>query len=408
MKAKDWRTPAMMLLCGGMILTLAMGTRAGFGLFLKPMTMDHGWGRETFAFAIALQNLLWGALQPFVGLLADRKGAGRILATGGVLYVAGLSCMALSTTGLQFSLATGILIGLAQACASFSIVFGVLSRAFPPEKRSMALGTASAAGSLGQFAMLPYSQSLITNFGWFNALLVLAVTTALIVPLSTALVERRDAHARTGPSQTIREALREALRHKGFLMLTAGYFVCGFQLAFITVHFPAYLVDKGFAANTGMMALALVGLFNIFGSYAAGAMGARYAKKTNVLSGIYLCRSLVVAVFIFSPMTEMSVYVFAAVMGILWLSTVPLTNTVIGQIFGVQYMSMLSGFVFFSHQIGSFIGVWLAGYLFDHTGTYQPIWLISIVLGVFAGLINLPIDERTIKRVAPSPVPAQA
>jgi MFS family permease len=402
MTAKDWRTPAVVLLCGGIILTLSTGTRAGFGLFLKPMTFDLGWSRETFAFAIALQNLMWGVFQPFVGMIADRRGAGRVLVAGAVLYAAGLALMAYSTTGLQFALATGLLIGLAQACASFSIVFGVLGRIFPPERRSMALGIASAAGSFGQFAMPPYSQALISNLGWFHALLVLAVTTALIAPLSSALIERRDASGAGIPKQTIGEALREAFAHRSFLMLTAGYFVCGFQLAFITVHFPAYLVDRGFGANLGMMALALVGLFNMVGSFSAGALGARYPKK-NLLSLIYFCRSAAVALFIFSPMTETSVFLFSAVIGLLWLSTVPLTNAVIGQMFGVAYMSMLSGFVFLSHQLGSFIGVWMGGYLFDHTGSYQLVWTASIALGVFAGLINLPIDERAVGRLHARP-----
>jgi predicted MFS family arabinose efflux permease len=312
--------------------------------------------------------------------------------------------MAMSDTGLQFSLATGVVLGLAQGCTTFSIVFGVIGRAFPPEKRSMALGLSSAAGSFGQFAMVPYSQTLITHLGWFNALLTLAVTILLIAPLASALVERRPGSVGGVPAQGIGDAVREAFTHKSFLLLTAGYFVCGFQLAFITVHFPAYLVDRGLTANVGMVALATVGLFNIIGSYTAGALGAKYTKK-YLLSSIYLSRSVVIALFIFLPLSETSVYLFAAAIGVLWLSTVPLTNGVVAGIFGVAYMSMLSGFVFLSHQIGSFAGVWLGGYLFDHTGSYQVVWMISIALGVFAGLINLPIEERAIVR-APAPQPA--
>lgn len=401
MSSRNWRTPAIALLCGGIILTLSMGTRQGFGLFLKPMTLDHGWSRETFAFALALQNLLWGASQPFVGMIADRMGAGRVLVVGALLYAGGLVLMAMSETGLQFSLATGVVLGLAQGCTTFSIVFGVIGRAFPPEKRSMALGLSSAAGSFGQFAMVPYSQTLITHLGWFNALLTLAVTILLIAPLASALVERHAGGAGGVPGQSIVDAVREAFTHKSFLLLTAGYFVCGFQLAFITVHFPAYLVDRGLTANVGMVALATVGLFNIIGSYTAGALGAKYTKK-YLLSSIYLSRSVVIALFIFLPLSETSVYLFAAAIGVLWLSTVPLTNGVVAGIFGVTYMSMLSGIVFFSHQIGSFTGVWLGGYLFDHTGSYQVVWMISIALGVFAGLINLPIEERAIIR-APAP-----
>lgn len=403
MNNRNWRTPGVVLLCGGAILTLSMGTRQGFGLFLQPMTFDLGWSRETFAFALALQNLIWGASQPFFGMIADRKGAAWVLVAGAVLYAIGLVLMAMSTTGWQFSLATGLFVGLAQGCTTFSIVFGVVSRIFPPERRSMALGLSSAAGSFGQFAMLPYTGTLISQFGWFNALLILAVSAALIAPLATVLVEKRG-DAGSSPTQSVGQAVREAFAHKSFLLLTAGYFVCGFQLAFITIHFPAYLVDKGLSANIGMFALALVGLFNIFGSFASGALGARYTKK-YLLSSIYFARSIVIALFIFTPVSEVSVYLFSAAIGLLWLSTVPLTNGVIAGIFGVAYMSTLSGFVFFSHQIGSFIGVWLGGYLFDNTGSYQVVWLISIALGVFAALVNLPIEERLIERV-PAPRPA--
>ena len=399
---KNWRTPGVVLLCGGIILTLAMGTRQGFGLFLQPMTLDHGWSRETFAFALALQNLIWGMSQPFFGMIADRKGAGRVLVIGAALYATGLVLMAMSNTGLQFSLATGLFIGLAQGCTTFSIIFGVVSRIFPPERRSIALGLCSAAGSFGQFAMLPYTGSLISHFGWFNTLLILSVSAALIAPLASALVEKPGRGAGAAVTQSIGEAVREAFGHKSFLLLTAGYFVCGFQLAFITVHFPSYLVDRGLSANVGMMALALVGLFNIFGSFASGALGAKYTKK-YLLSTIYFTRSIVIALFVFSPVTEGSVYLFSAAIGLLWLSTVPLTNGVIGGIFGVAYMSTLSGFVFMSHQLGSFIGVWLGGYLFDHTGSYQVVWTISIALGFFAALVNLPIQERAIVRAPAAP-----
>jgi len=404
MKKADWRTPGIVLLAGGIILTLSMGTRQGFGLFLKPMTFDLGWSRETFAFALALQNLLWGASQPFLGMIADRMGAGRVLVAGAALYAVGLVLMAMSTTGWELSFTAGVVLGIAQGCTTFSIVFGVLTRAYPPERRSMVLGLASAAGSFGQFAMLPYAQTLITSFGWFNALLILAATVMLIAPLATVMVERRGEHGHAAPAQSIGDALRESFTHRSFQLLTAGYFVCGFQLAFITVHFPAYVADKGFTANVGMAALAIVGLFNIIGSYASGALGARYTKK-YLLCAIYLLRSLAIVCFISVPMSETVIYVFAAAMGVLWLSTVPLTNGVIGGIFGVAYMSMLSGFVFLSHQIGSFIGVWLGGYLYDTTGSYQLVWFISIALGVFAGVANLPIEERPVARV-PAPRPA--
>lgn len=404
LKTGNWRTPAVVLLCAGIIVILGMGTRESFGLFLKPMTIDLGWSRETFAFALALQNLILGASAPFLGIIADRKGAGRVLMAGAALYAVGLVMMAMSTSGSQLYIATGVLIGLAQGCTTYSVVFGVLGRTFTPERRSKVLGITVAAGSFGQFVMLPYAQVLITHYGWFNALLVLAVTTALIAPFATALVERRKGAAAHVHAQSSGEALREAFAHKGFRLLASGYFVCGFQLAFITVHFPAYVADKGFSANVGVTALALVGLFNIVGSYGSGALGQRYAKK-YLLSFIYFARALFIALFIFLPMSEISIYVFGATLGLLWLATVPLTSGMIGQIFGVVYMSTLTGITFFSHQIGSFIGVWLGGYLYDHTGSYQLIWLLSIALGIFAGFINLPIDERAIKR-APALRPA--
>lgn len=405
MKTGNWRTPTVVLVCSGIIVTLAMGTRASFGLFLMPMTFDLGWSRETFAFAMALQNLILGASAPFVGIIADRKGAGRVLMAGAALYFTGLVLMAMSTTGWQLYLSTGVLIGLAQACCTYSVVFGVLGRTFGPERRSMVLGIAAAAGSFGQFAMLPYAQTLITHYGWYSALLVLAATTALIVPFATVLVERRKgAAAAHAFVQSSGEALREAFAHRGFMLLTAGYFVCGFQLAFMTVHFPAYVADLGFGASVGMTALALIGLFNIIGSYGAGALGQKYTKK-YLLSFIYFARALAVAVFIALPVTETSIYLFGATLGLLWLATVPLTSAMIGQIFGVAYMSTLTGIAFFSHQLGSFTGVWLGGYLYDHTGSYRIIWLMSIALGIFAGFVNLPIDERAIKR-APALQPA--
>ena len=404
MSRGNWRTPGVVLLCAGIILTLAMGTRAGFGLFLKPMTMDLGWSRETFAFAMALQNLVLGAAAPFVGIIADRKGAGRVLIAGAILYALGLVLMANSTEGWHLYLSAGVVLGTASSCGAYGVVFGVLGRTFPPERRSMVLGIAAAAGSFGQFAMLPYAQVLITRFGWFSALLVLAATTALIVPFATALIERRRSHAAHAPAQSGREALREAFAHRGFLLLTAGYFVCGFQLAFMTVHFPAYVTDRGFSANVGMSALALIGLFNIFGSYGAGAVGQKYPKK-YLLSFIYFTRALAIAIFLMTPVTEISIYVFSATLGLLWLATVPLTSGLIGHVFGVAYLSTLTGIAFFSHQLGSFAGVWLGGYLYDHTGSYELLWICSVVLGIFAGLVNLPIDERPIRRM-PAPQPA--
>lgn len=399
MTSSPWRTPTVVLVCGGIILSLSLGLRHGFGLFLQPMTLDHGWNREVFAFAIALQNLIWGVAQPFTGMIADKYGAGRVLAGGTVAYAGGLVLMALANTGMQFSLSAGLLIGLGLAGTSFSIVYGVLGRTFPPEKRSVALGIAGAAGSFGQFILMPFSQTLISAFGWIIALFVLAAAASFMAPLSSALVEQRDSGSAKEPKQSVAEAVREAFAHKGFWLLSFGFFVCGFQVVFIGVHFPAFLVDQQMGPEAGMTSLALIGLFNIFGTYAWGHLGARFSKK-YLLSAIYLLRGGVIVLFLALPITPLSAYLFASAMGFLWLGTVPLTNGLVGQIFGVKYVSMLFGFVFFGHQVGSFLGVWLGGYMFDVTGSYQVVWLISIALSVVAALLNWPIDERQVQRLA--------
>ncbi|MDD5248950.1 MAG: MFS transporter [Rhodocyclaceae bacterium] len=395
---KNWRTPTAVLACGGLIMTLAMGARHGFGLFLQPMSASHGWGRETFAFALALQNLMWGAAQPFAGLIADRWGAGRVLFGGSVLYVAGLVWMAYAGSGAELALSSGVLIGVGLSGTTFSIVFGVLGRLYPPEKRSMALGIAGAAGSFGQFAMLPATQALITGAGWLDALLVLAAAAALMAPLSAVLAEPpRAAGHRT--QQRIVDAIREAASHRGFWLLTGGYFVCGFQVVFIGVHLPAYLADHSLSGNVGVACLALIGFFNIIGTYGAGWLGQHHSKK-HLLAFIYVARSVIIAIFLAAPLTPASAYLFAAAIGLLWLATVPLTNGIIAHVFGVHYLSMLGGFTFFSHQIGSFLGAWLGGVLFDRTGSYDIVWGISIALGVVAMMMNLPIDQRPLARLA--------
>lgn len=395
---RDWRSPTLVLVFGGLILSLSLGIRHGFGLFLQPMTIDLGWGRETFAFAMAIQNLLWGAAQPLTGMLSDRHGAGRVLVAGAVLYAAGLVLMALSQSGLALGLSAGLLIGLGLSSTTFSVVMGVVGRTFPAERRTMALGIVSAAGSFGQFVMLPLEQAFITHFGWFDALLIIAAMAALIAPLASVLVERDQEDGAAAVRQSAGEAIREALGHRGYVLLTLGFFVCGFQLIFIGVHFPAFLIDRGLSPGTGMTALALIGLFNVIGSYAAGYFGDRLSKK-YLLSMLYLARSVVIAIFLLLPITPLSVYIFAALIGLLWLATVPLTNGLVAQIFGTQYMAMLGGFVFFSHQIGSFLGVWLGGYLYDRTGSYDLIWLGAILLGLAAAIANLPIDERAVRRM---------
>lgn len=400
-----WRTPLVVLVCGGLVMTLAMGVRHGFGLFLQPMTLAHGWGRETFAFALAMQNLLWGLSQPLTGLLADRHGAGKVLFAGTLLYVLGLVGMALSTSGTGFVLSAGFLIGIGLSGTTFSIVYGVLGRVTPPEKRSMALGIAGAAGSFGQFALLPVSQSLISGVGWLEALLILAAVAAMMAPLSVVLAEPHRDLSAGNHQQSAWQAIREAFSHKGFNLLTLGYFVCGFQVVFIGVHLPAYLADQGLTADVGVTCLALIGLFNIFGTFTAGWLGQRFSKK-HLLAGIYITRSIVIILFLAAPLTPWSAYLFAMAIGLLWLATVPLTNGIVAQVFGVAYLSMLGGFVFLSHQVGSFLGAWLGGLLFDRTGSYDIVWSIIVALGVLAMAINLPIDQRPLARLAPQATPS--
>ena len=385
-------------------MTLALGARHSFGLYLQPMTSDLGWARQTFAFALAAQNLIYGISQPLAGMLADKFGTARIMLGGTVLYVIGLVLMSGATTGMELTLSAGVLIGMAVSCMSFPIVFGVVARIFPADKRMMALGITGAAGSFGQFVMLPYGQFLINLLGWQQSLLVLAVTIAFIAPLSFVLSGE---HGLGGakPQQSIPEALREAFGHRGYILLCSGYWVCGFQLMFISIHFPAFLTDRGMTAETGMTALALIGLFNILGSFVWGWLGGRFSKK-RVLSLLYLLRAIDIAVFMLSPITPLSVYIFAAVMGFLWLGTVPLTSGLIAQIFGVRYMATLGGFAFLSHQIGSFFGVLLGGYIFDHTGSYNLMWGIAVAAGIFAAIVNWPIDDRQIVRAEVKPASA--
>lgn len=396
------------LICGAAIVTLSMGIRHGFGLWLQPITQTQGWTRETFAFAIAIQNLSWGVCGIFAGMLADRLGAFKVLLGGTVLYSLGLAGMALSPTGFLFTLTAGVLIGAAQAGTTYAVIYGIIGRNISADKRSWAMGVAAAAGSFGQFLMVPIESFLISNIGWQQALLILAGAVLLIMPLALGLREGGFAGGHAPKrEQTIIQALREAFKYPSFQLLMAGYFVCGFQVVFIGVHMPSYLKDKGLSPQVAGYALALIGLFNVFGTYAAGALGQRMAKK-NILAFIYFSRAVVITIFIAAPLSPMSVYIFASIMGLLWLSTVPATNAAVAQIFGVAHLSMLSGFVFFSHQIGSFLGVWLGGVLYDKTGSYDIVWYITIVLGVFAGLINLPVRETPIQRSSPSQQPLVA
>ena len=384
-------------------MSLAVGIRHGFGLFNLPITQANGWGREIFALAIALQNLVWGMSQPVFGGLADRFGGYKVMILGGVLFTLGLVGSGLSTSSFGFVMSTGVVIGLALACTTYSVVYGVIGRNCPPEKRVWAMGMAAAMGSFGQFFMIPVEQELLTYFGIQNALLILAIITSFMVPLSLILREKNYQPVQTNNDQTIFHAIKEAFGQRSFQLLIFGFFVCGFQVVFIGAHLAPYLKDMSATyPNVGhpevaTIALALVGLFNIFGTYYAGKLGQKFPKHL-LLAFIYGARAIVIAGFILLPLTPFTVYLFAAFMGFLWLSTVPLTNGIVAHIFGVKYLSMLSGFAFFSHQIGSFLGAYLGGYLFDITGSYNIVWIIAIGLSVLAALVNLPIKEKELVR----------
>jgi MFS family permease len=392
MDRRSWRSPRALLVCGGLILMLSLGTRQSFGLFMQPMTSELGWGREAFAFALGIQNLVWGVAQPFAGMIADKFGAGRVTALSGLLYALGLLLMATSDTPLAFGISAGLILGLGLSGTAFGVVMGVVGRAFPPERRSFALGVVGAGGSFGQFIMVPYGQLLISQVGWFDALLVLAACAFAMVPLAAAIGGAP--HAQHAARLSMRQALHEAATHRGFWYLTIAFLVCGFQTIFIMVHLPAYLIDAGMTATQGMTALALVGIFNIAGSFFAGVLGGRYSKK-YVLSCMYGIRALAITAYIALPITAWSTWVFAAVMGLTWLGTVPLTNGLVAQIFGIQYLSTLFSIAFLGHQVGSFFGAWYGGYVYDLSGNYTMVWQVAIGLGVLACVLCLPIDERS-------------
>ncbi|MEK9812631.1 MAG: MFS transporter [Bordetella sp.] len=391
----------VVLWSGALVLLIALGLRHAFGLFLQPMSIDNGWGREVFALSIAIQNLIWGAAQPFVGAISDKRGAGRVIFAGALLYGSGLFLMAQASSPVDLYLAAGLLIGLGLAGTTFPVVFGVISRSVRPEKRSAALGLSAAIGSFGQFAMLPGALHLIDYSGWRAALMVMSFATLAMLPFAFALLERRSSNVNEHTPKvrvlTSREALSQAFAHRGFWLLSLGFFVCGFHVIFIATHIPAYLVDQGLGASVGTTVLALFGLFNIAGSYLAGWFGGTYSKP-RLLVFIYLTRSLVITAFIFLPLTDVSAYLFGVFMGLLWLSTVPLTNGTVASIFGVENMSMVGGIVFFFHQVGAFLGGWLGGRLFDLTGSYESVWLISIGLGLLAAVLNFPINEKPASR----------
>ncbi|MGQ3027135.1 MAG: MFS transporter [Ferrovibrionaceae bacterium] len=391
MQERDWRTPALVLVAGAAVLFLSLGIRQSYGLFLKPISDMLGGGRATFAFAIAVQVVMWGLAQPLLGPVADRVGVGRIVAAGGLLIAAGTAMVAWAGGQVALVAGLGILVGTGVGCASFAMVLAAVARRYPAEKRTLAFGICTAVGSFGMFAMVPVGQILQARFDWDGALLIMAVLALAILPLAWPLAGRPAAPA--GAGQSLGQALAQALGHRGFWLLCGGYFVCGFHVTFIATHLPAYLVDRTLSFTTAAWALSLIGLFNVAGSLLAGVLGQRFRKK-YLLSLIYAARAVVILAFITLPLSAASAYVFAAVIGVLWLSTVPLTTGLVGQIFGVRYLGTIGGLVFLSHQLGSFAGVWLGGYLFDATGSYDLVWWLSIGLGLLAAILHYPIDDR--------------
>ena len=395
-----WRTPAVVLVVGSIIAMVSFGPRSALGFFLTPMSQEFHWGRDVFSMAVAIQNLLWGVGQPLAGGLADRYGASRVLAVGALLYAAGLALMAHSTNGAMLDVSAGLLIGFGLSGCSFTIVIGAFGKLLPPEWRSIAFGAGTAAGSFGQFVYSPLAVALSDQLGWKGALVVFAAVTLLILPLAIALAAPRSAApAAPVPKQSFRQAIGEAFAHRSYVLLVIGFFTCGFQLAFTTVHLPAYLVDRGLSAQVGGWTLATIGLFNIIGSLASGYLGARMPKRF-ILSTIYFARAASILIFVTLPPSTVTTLIFAAVTGLLWLSTVPPTSGLVATMFGTRWLAMLFGFAFFSHQVGGFLGVWLGGLVYDYAGSYNPIWYLSIAFGVMSAIINLPIREQPVARVA--------
>ncbi len=394
-----WRSPLAVIAAGCVIAMIGFGVRSVFGLFQEPVSLHHGWNREVFSMALAVQNLLWGLGVPVAGMIADRFGPSRVIILGAIVYALGMWATSVVESGTMFVLAAGILVGLGVAFTAFSLTLASMARVVAKERRSFVLGLGTAAGSFGQFVFAPNAQLAISLFEWQGALVVLAAATLVMIPLAFILPAPSPAADEAESRQTMGEAIREARRHTGYVLLTIGFFVCGFQIAFITVHFPAFVTGSGFDATVAAWSLALVGIFNIAGCLVAGVAGQRWSKRYG-LSIIYFLRAVLIVALLLAPMTQTTIYLFAACMGLIWLATVPLTSGIVAQVFGTRYMATLFGIVFFSHQAGSFIGVWLGGRLFDATGSYDVIWWISAVLGLLACLVHLPIDERPLVRLA--------
>ncbi len=394
------RGPVLAVIVAGCLISLiGFGVRGSFGLYLEPMTVSNGWSRQTFAFAMAVQNLLWGVGVPVAGAIADRYGAALVIALGAVVFATGVAGMAASESGIALLLSGGLLVGLGVAFTSFSLVLAAIARVVGPERRSLALGFGTAAGSLGQVIFSPLSQALISSYGWYDSLLLISLVTLVMIPLAFTLRGAGKAVGEAESGQTLGEALSEAMSHRGYVLLTIGFFVCGFHVAFIAVHFPAYVTDLGLSPHVGAYALAIVGLLNIFGAFMSGAVGQRFSKKMS-LSVIYLGRALVIVALLMAPARDLTIYIFAALMGLLWLSTVPLTTGIVAQLFGLKYMATLSGIVLLGHQIGSFIGVWMGGVIYDRTGSYDLMWWAAVFFAVFATVVHLAIDEKPVPRLA--------
>jgi MFS family permease len=398
-----WRTPAVILLCGCMIGILGFGARSGLGFFLTPMSSAYGWGRDVFGLALAIQMLLWGAAQPFAGALADRYGATPVLSVGALLYALGLAAMAYASTPAMLHLTAGVVVGFGLAGASFTVVIGAFGRLMPPEWRTFAFGVGTASGSFGQFLFSPLSVALIDQYGWQHTLVVFAAVTLLIIPFSLALASPRVAPAAGAPAQqSVTQALSEALGHRSYVLLVLGFFTCGFQIFFISVHLPAYVVDRGLPAWVGGWTIAVIGLANIVGAIVAGWLSGSLPKR-YILSFIYFGRAVAILIYIMLPPSAVGTVIFGAVLGLLWLSTVPPTSGLVALMFGTRWLAMLFGFAFFSHQVGGFLGVWLGGILFERTGSYDVVWWLSILLGLLSAVINLPIVEKPVERAAAVP-----
>src|ERR1700722_12595396 len=396
----SWRTPAVIIVCGCAMAALSFGPRSALGFFLTPMSQENGWGRDVFSMALAMQNLLWGAAQPFAGAIADRYGALRVLSGGALMYVLGLFLMANSYSPAMLEVSAGVLLGFGLSGCSFNVVLAAFGKLLPERWRSLAFGAGTAEGSFGQFLFSPLAVALKEAYGWQSALMIFACLCLVMLPLSLALATPRNvATPGAVAPQSLKQALSEAFGHRSYMLLVLGFFTCGFQLAFITIHMPAYLVDKGLSASVGGWTIAVIGLFNIIGSLTAGWLGNRLPKR-YILSVIYLIRALAVLAFISFPVTPTSAIIFGAVMGLMWLSTVPPTNGLIAMMFGTKWLAMLAGFAFFSHQVGGFLGVWIGGLAYEHTGSYDLVWWLSILFGVMSALINLPIVEKPVERLA--------